>query len=185
MNITFIGNCQTASLCFYFQQLLECNIQWVLYGDDFKPHLGSWSDKVKNKILDYNISIEVIKNSDVIIYQEISKDKSLFSNNETLQTIKKKSCKLIKMPSIYLDYSNYDNSIEELKKREEQKEVDIMVSSIFEKYRDHFLMLTNNHPTTFLFLEVVDEICKILSIDTFSKAERDEFLQDYNYMKLP
>jgi hypothetical protein len=37
MNITFIGNCQTATLCFYFQQLLNCNINWVLYGDEFIP----------------------------------------------------------------------------------------------------------------------------------------------------
>jgi hypothetical protein len=41
MNITFIGNCQTASLCFYFQELQDnFNSQWLLYGDDFKQYIG-------------------------------------------------------------------------------------------------------------------------------------------------
>ena len=90
MNIVFIGNCQTVSLCFYFQQLLsDYNIKWVLYGDEFKPHLNSWSDKVKDKILDYHIAYDLLKNSDAIIFQEISREKSEFSNTETLEIIKK------------------------------------------------------------------------------------------------
>jgi hypothetical protein len=81
MNITFIGNCQTISLCFYFQQLLnkdENNICWVLYGEEFKSNLNNWSDKCKNKIIDYHASIEKIKDSDIIIYQNINEQKSLF-----------------------------------------------------------------------------------------------------------
>jgi hypothetical protein len=185
MNITFIGNCQTASLCFYFQQLLNCNINWVLYGDEFKPNLRRWIDKVKNKSLDYDVSIDVIKNSDIIVYQEINKEKSAFSNTETLQIIKKISCKLITIPSIYLDYSDYENSIKELQKREIVNKVDILVSDIFEKYREQQLMLTIWHPSTFLFLEIVNEICNILNIETFSKTTREMFLQDDNYMQLP
>jgi hypothetical protein len=185
MNITFIGNCQTAALCFYFQQLLNCNINWVLYGDEFKPHLGGWIDKVKNKILDYDISFDVLRNSDVIIYQEISKEKSEFSNTETLRVIKKESCKLIIIPSIYLDYSDYEKSIKELQKREIENKVDILVSEIFEKYSEEQIMLSIWHPTTFLFLEIVNEICNILNIDSFSKNTRDHFLQDNNYIQLP
>jgi hypothetical protein len=57
MNITFIGNCQTVSLCFYFQQLLNQNnnISWCLYGQECKVHLGKWTDKCKNKIIDYTV----------------------------------------------------------------------------------------------------------------------------------
>jgi hypothetical protein len=92
---------------------------------------------------------------------------------------------LIKIPSIYLDYSNYSSSIKELKKRELENKVDIIISDIFEEYREQSLMLTINHPNTFLFLEIVNRICKLLNIDTFSKIKRDMFLQDNNYMKLP
>ena len=55
MNITFIGNCQLISLCFYFQQLLNenNNICWVLYGEEFKQH---------------------IKNEDFIEWEEVYRD---------------------------------------------------------------------------------------------------------------
>ncbi len=174
------------SLCFYYQQLLgHNNIRWLLYSNEFLKHMGRWSDKVKNKIINYNLAFNVIKNSDVIIYQEISKEKSLFSNAETLQINKKESCRLIKMPSIYFDHSNYDSSIKELKRREMANKVDIVVSDIFEKYRGRTLMLSILHPNTFLFLEVIDELCKVLNIETFSKTKREMFLKDNNYMKLP
>jgi len=117
MNITFIGNCQILSLCFYFQQLLNkyenYNICWVLYGEEFKQHLSDWTVKCKNKIIDYDNSIQTIKDSEIIIYQNIDVKKSLFSNTNTLLEITKKSCKLIKIPSIYLIYDDFDNSIKE------------------------------------------------------------------------
>lgn len=188
MKITFIGNCQTISLCFYFQQLLcDSDIKWLLYDHKFKRHLGRWTNKIKNKIVNYYRIFNVIKKSDVIVYQEISKEKSKFCNTETLQKNKKESCVLIKIPSIYLDYSNYDVSIKELRRREIENKVDIRVSDIFEKYRERRLILPAhyNHPNTFLFLEVVDELSKLLNIDSFSEEKKNMFLKDNNFMKLP
>jgi len=156
-----------------------------MYGDEFRKHMGSWSDKIKNKIVDYDIAIDVIKTSDIIIYQEVCRDKSQFSNTETLQTNKKESCRLIKLPSIHFDYSNYNDSIKELRRREQSNNVDITVSDIFEKYGRRCLMLNIVHPNTFLFLEVLDKLCKLLNIEPFSKIKRDIFLQDKNYIKLP
>lgn len=76
MIITFIGNCQTVTLCYFFQLLLSDNnnykIYWISYSDQFIKHLNEWSNKCENKITDYNGSIQIIKNSDVIIYQNIS-----------------------------------------------------------------------------------------------------------------
>ena len=43
------------SLCFYFQQLLKLEdhyVCWLMYGEEFKPHLNSWSKKCCNKITD-------------------------------------------------------------------------------------------------------------------------------------
>ena len=159
MNITFIGNCQLISLCFYFQQLLSNKdnyVCWVNYGDEILPHLGNWAEKCKNKIIDYDVSIETIKNSDIIIYQEISLSISSISNTNKLSKLKKNNCKLIKIPSIHLTYSDFDNSIQEIIKRENTNNVDIKVSDLFVKYRDRNLMITNNHPKTFLFLSILD-----------------------------
>ena len=112
MNITFIGNCQPLALCFYFQQLLNKNnnIFWISYGEDFNQHIGGWSVKCKNKIIDYDNSIQKIKDSDVIVYQNVDIDKSPFSNAKTLREITKSSCKIIQIPSIYLIYDDFDNS---------------------------------------------------------------------------
>lgn len=186
MKIAFIGNCQIASLCFYFQQLPhDFDVKWLLYSDEFKAHFGEWIDKVKNKIDNYDIIFNEIKNSDVIVYQEICKEKSLFCNTETLQKNKKESCRLIKIPSIHFDYANYKDSIKELNKREVMNKVDITVSDIFLKYKNLRLMLTIHHPTTFLFLKILNRLCRLLSIPTISKKKGHIFLQDDNYMKLP
>jgi hypothetical protein len=190
MIITFIGNCQCISLCFYFQLLVYNKIHtssWVLYGEEFREHIGSWSNKCKNKILDYNKSIEQIKISDVIVYQEIVKEKSFFSNTETLLSIMKQGCKLIRIPSIYLDYNDYDNSLQELKRRENAKSVDITVSTIFEKYRNKNILLMLNiwHPTTFLFLEIMKELCLLMNIEFFRKRQYIFLLKNNNFMGLP
>lgn len=187
MNITFIGNCQTLSLCFYFQQLLKenNNICWVLYGEEFRPHIGNWSAKCKNKIVDYDNSIKKIQDSDIIIYQNIDVNKSLFSNTNYLTQITKNSCKLIQIPSVYLIYNDFDNSIKELIKRENENNVDVKVSNIFYKFRDNNLMLTCFHPKTRLFMEIIKILCNLLNYNFFTDYEYNNFLKNENYMELP
>ena len=188
MNITFIGNCQTVSLCFYLQQLLSpkhYNISWVLYGEEFKQHIGCWSVKCKNKILDYNKSIQQIKNSDIIIYQNIDINKSLFSNTNKLQEIKKSTCKLIQISSIYLIYDDFDNSIKELINRENKNNVDIKVSDIFCNFKHKKLMLTCYHPNTFLFMEIIKILTKLINVNFFTEKQYNYFIQNENYMQLP
>jgi hypothetical protein len=178
------------SLCFYFQQLLNktnYNVSWVLYGEEFKQHIGNngWSMKCKNKIMDYENSIKQIENSDIIIYQNIDINKSLFSNINTLQEIKKSSCKLIQIPSIYLIYNDFENSIKELINRENINNVDIKISNILYKFKDINLMLTCNHPNTFLFLEIVKILCDLLNLTFFTEYKYNRFLKKENYMELP
>jgi hypothetical protein len=185
--ITFIGSCQAVSLCFFFQQLLknkDYTISWVLYAEDFQQHLGPWSNKCENKILDFNQSMEQLKISDIIIYQNIDEKKSIFSNPNYLNQIKKESCKLIQFSCINFDYSDFQNSLEELKKREDQKGVDIKVSQILEKYPKKKLMLNKYHPNTFLFLEIMREILLNLNMDFFSKEEYCYFCKKNDYMNL-
>jgi hypothetical protein len=189
INITFIGNCQMISLCFYMQQLFKndknYNISWVLYSKDFIKHLGYWSIKCNNKIIKFDKIINRIINSDIIIYQNIKKNKSLFCNTETLNKLKKKSCKLLILPSIYLIYDNFDISIKKLIERENKNNVDIKVSIIFKTFRDNNLMLTNNHPNTFLFMAILQRICYLLNLNFFTEEKFNYFNNYYNYMELP
>lgn len=190
MIITFIGNCQSITLCFYVQLLVYNKVHtssWVLYGEEFRQHIGDWSKKCKNKILDYNQTIEQIKKSDVIIYPEICKEKSFFSNTEMLTALMKEGCRLIKIPSIQIDQHDYNNSIEELKRREDAKSVDIKVSDIFERFRgtNVELMLNRFHPTTFLFLEIMKQLCSMLNIGFFNDRQYKYLLRNNNFMGLP
>ena len=92
--------------------------------------------------MNYDDSIQKIKDSDIIIYQNINTNKSLFSNTSILQELKKNSCKLIQILSIYLIYSDFDNSIKELLNRENINNVNIKVSNILYNFKDKNLMLT-------------------------------------------
>lgn len=188
MNIIFIGNCQIVSLCFFLQQLTKFknyNVYYCCYGDEFIPHLGKWSDKVINKIIDQCESIEKIKNSDFIIYQEINISKSYFCNYKKLCELKKPTCKLIKMPSIYVNYNHYDNSIKELQCREIKNKVDITVSNIIDQFKYDKLVFGINHPTTFLFLEIIKKLCIFLNINFFEQHEYNKYLENFNFMDLP
>ena len=175
-----------SSIMFFFQQLLptDNNICWVLYGDEFINHIGKWAEKCNNKIIDYDTSIQTIKDSDIIIYQNIDVTKSLFSNTNTLLELTKNTCKLITIPSIYLIYRDFDNSIKELIKRENENDVDIKVSEIFDKFKHTILMLNSRHPKTFLFLEVVKVLCTLLDYDFFTEERYNDFLKNENYMQL-
>lgn len=188
--ISFIGNCQTITLCYFFQQLFDIRnytINYLMYGQEFMQHLGPYSYKCKNRYLDYSTIEEQIKKSDYIIFQEIELSKSNFSNPLTLRNMTKKSCKLIKIPSIYYLENKSETSLKELKLREEKLNVDIKVSKIIEKFNEKKLMLTHNHPTTFFFLEILKELIPLIAKNQsfFSEEQVKIFLKDPNYMRLP
>ena len=188
MNIVFIGNCQLLSLCYYFQQLLNTNnnIFYICYGKNFIPFTKcGWASKCKNKIIEYKEAIDKIKNSDFIIYQNISLDKSIFCNTNKLIELKKENCKIIQISSICVNMSDFDNSIKKMITREEKNNTTIKVSEILKRFRYEDVMLTNNHPTTFLFMEIIKVICNIININFFTKESYKKFISDRNYMKLP
>lgn len=188
MIITFIGNCQTLSLCFYFQLLHpeNDNIRWLLYGESFKPHAGpGWSSKCKNKVFDYDQSHKIIRESDVIVFQEVRLGKSAFCNAATLTEMKKESCKLIQIPCFYLDYDDYANSLKELQRREDLNKVDVKISDIIAQNRSSKLMLTINHPNTFILLEAMKKLCVLIGLEFFPPLVYRHIMQNDNFMGLP
>ena len=193
MNITFIGNCQTITLCFYFQQLMSNNIdciRWCNYGDEYTPHLyanGHIFDKCKNKTaVDYHEIIHIIKTSDVIIYQNVSLDKSSYCNTDFLRDTSKSDCRLIQIPCMFLDYMNFDVSIQDLIAREIKNNVDIKVSEIYYMYKEKNvdIMLNIHHPKTILFMIVIEKICNLLECDFFTKEQYDFFMSNEDFMGL-
>jgi hypothetical protein len=185
--IGLLGNCQTVGLCILLQELLNNNsnysVYWCCYGDEFIGHLGPWSNPC-NKILNYEESVNYLKKCDFIIYQNVCEEKSPFLNKKCIQSYKKPDTKLISIPSIYVNYNFFDASIIELQKREKEH-ITIPVSDIFLKYRDKQLLLTVNHPTTFLFLEILRIICSIIGIQFYDDNTYNYYIQNINYLNLP
>jgi len=189
MNITFIGNCQTIALCFLFQELLHSDedyyVCWIMYGEDFNRFIGDWTNKCKNKILTYDNAIQQLIKSDIVIYQNVCKSKSLFCNTENILEIVNKNCKMIHISSMHLDYSCYEDSLKDLQRREENLNVNFKVSNIIEKFKNKKLFLSKWHPNTFLFLNIVKELCIIINIEFFTDEDYNNLLKNDNIVELP
>jgi hypothetical protein len=187
--IAFIGNCQTISLCYFLQQLhlhnLDYIIKWCLYGDEFIPHLNSWSDKCKNKIINYDEAYSYVKICDIIIYQPISELKSPLFHHTNIVNIKKVNCLLVKIPSVlYFDYSNYNESLYKLRENESKYSYDVTASDIIES-TPTIKMIYLHHPTTTYFLKLLKKICDFTSMDFFSTEDYTRLIQQNNIMQLP
>ena len=194
-SLTFIGNCQMLSLCYFFQQLLfeqrQYKVHWLLYGDEFKQYLFlPWSDKCQHKISNYEeAKLHIQNSSDIIFYQEIHESKSEFCNTAFLTRSKKATCRLIKLPSIYIDYSNFDQSLNELRLREDANLVALKVSPIIAFYKKkglRKLMLDGGrqHPTTYFFLRIMHVLCHMLQLPFFPKDHLQILLRNDNVMEL-
>lgn len=197
INIAFVGTCQALSLCYYLQQCLlnnsNYNVRWVCYDKSFLVHMGKWSDKCKNHILDEMEGIKYIKSCSYIIYHPIQENKSKYFNSTNLMQLKDLKCKMFSLQRVHIDYYNdkshynlYLSSIQEIKKREKLNNIDILVSSIFENNTLNLLLLiTPNHPTTYVFLKILEQICQLVSVPYLSNDQFVCFMKNTNYMELP
>ena len=208
MKVSFIGDSQMVTLCFFMQELFRYNddynstAQWLLYGDEFLVHLDSWADKCERKMLDYGRCVAELRTSDVVVFQEICADKSVFCNAVGLRELTSPGCRLLKLPSVHMDYSRFEESLAELARRETLNAVDVSVSDLFRSSRDRQrqdLMLSIVHPTSKLFLHILVKICARLNIlgggsgssrSSSSRAFFDiptlhRFIRNPNYMGLP
>jgi hypothetical protein len=72
-----------------------------------------------------------------------------------------------------------------LRDREIANRVDITASDMFERFRDTKLMMDICHPTTFMFVEIVREICTRTGLTFFTDEQVARFLENENHMGLP
>ena len=78
-------------------------------------------------------------------------------------------------------------SLMSLQEKEKMNNVDILVSDIFSSNKTEInkLMVTINHPTTFLLLELIRRLCIILDVSFFTDVQYALFMVNNNYMELP
>ena len=148
IKIALVGNCQTLSLYIYLYELLDVSskhnyeIKWIHYTDnkrDLEVYLKRLALKFNylNIVRDHELGILYIKNCDYIIYQPIAEETSPYFNYRKINSYCKNTCIQISFISIYIPSgSDYDTAVNELKRRENDKNVVIKVSNILETYKD-------------------------------------------------
>ncbi len=211
MNLVYYTNCQYSGLDYFLKQQIH-NLNSI--------HIENYT-LIKNK---NKIPIDILKNSDIFIYQPINKNHGIYSTDKSIpnniMTYLPSKCKIISFPYIYcdalwilirpaeidaligsydgiykyinkepienlkskgfsldevlemynqnsidFDYKNrFNKSIEILKNKEEI--CDIKVSEFIKtNIKRHKLFLTQNHPTSYIFIHCVNQILLILGID--------------------
>ncbi len=187
IKIAFIGNCQMVSLCFFTQQLLhdtDIICKWICAYNGFSMFSHQrFSQKCNHKLFSNNESIQYLYECDYIFYQKIKKEKSPLFNEEKIMSYKKYNC--ISMPSIWLDITTYETSLSELKKREITIKNTMIVTDIITYYYGTYTLFNSpNHPTTFLFLKIMEKIASILHVPFFSNELVSIYLKHDNWMEL-
>ena len=114
-------------------------------------------------------------------------DMDKYVNREPIEKLKQKGYSLDEVLQMFskglIDFEynkRFNESIKMLKEKEEM--CDVKVSTFIEKnIRKHRLFLTQNHPTTCIFVYCVNQIFSILGHD----IKLDEFAYDENICNLP
>lgn len=167
-----IGNCQTAAICKYIRELPDDHMAFWICPDSYinqtwiKDERIFGSEQVKFHIFEDSKKREIIQTSDVLIYQPNFTSLQLISENSSHNQFK------IGIPPILV------NSKEFMIEKEEKYSTKIKVSEIIKKHKDKVLYIRQeNHPSTFLYLEILKEICSILGVRFFNQQSYDEIIK--------
>lgn len=191
--ICIVGNCQMSSLLVYLSETIDINkysLKWIafskFYGEQTKAHSNRIASRIEGRgkiIIDENEGRDALEECNILIYQHISDKRSTYFNSQILSKIK---CKKISFPRILFDKRKIKLTYEGMKVREEKNSVDIKLSDyILENHEKIDLLLSQNHPTTTLFIYMLKQIMHNMEI-SFDEERMEKFsLEDRNYAKLP
>jgi len=184
IKIGFVGNCQILCSHIFLEKIIKNDIKYISKWISFDKNNNIWSDFIRNenKIHNSEAGIAYLKKCDIIIYQHIKPETSQFFNTINIQKYKKPSAILISLPSIFSDITRLKSQEDNLKKSIDNHV--ITVSDILENNKDKNLFISEVHPNTFVFLEILKKICLVLNIPYLTDEQYNFFMKDNNYMKL-
>lgn len=161
--ICFIGNCQTMALCHFMSQLPSkpiCN--WLCFNHEW--HKAQWSkntqvfgkEQINRNVFDFTNCMDLLNSADIIIYQPN------YQTNNILSNLKNQNIKQLTISPIFI------NNIDYIIQKETKYNCSIIVSKIIDDNSTKKLYLTKDyHPNTFLYLEILREICNLLDLDFY------------------
>jgi hypothetical protein len=185
MNIALYGNCQTRALFFYIKKLQpNANIKWICpdLAFDKKVHVWAHTQEFEGKFVEslYNVdkSIDFIKQSDVVIYQNIDTARSPQINQDIIKKHAKQNVDLISISSYYYD-SSLKNPLDGMISRESKLKVSISsVELIIKNSNIHSMEQVHNHPNVHYFIDLCESICSMINWKQFSENDKKELLEE-------
>lgn len=181
-NIGFVGNCQAIALCWYFRRLVKNNcyfVNSVFIGERYPRNEDIFLDQTRYNIYDQDEGIKYLKSCKVIVYQKIKPTTHEVFNYKKIEEYASSDAKLISFPTIW--YNDQDKDISSMQDREVKLNISLKVSEIISRNLNRKLMITENctkpdHPNSYLFLEIVREICNIINVNFFNKEDYFKYL---------
>ena len=93
---------------------------------------------------------------------------------------------MISISKIYVTKDNTEESLVRLRDLDKEEGNTIKVSNIFDKHKKLPLLLLNKwHPTTFLILEIMKELCSLMDAPFLSQPTYQSLIKQPNIMGLP
>jgi len=180
-NIVFYANCQYGGFQYFLEKIFP----------DAEFHILMNYEIIKYK---EDLRVDLLESADLFIYQPIKKEHGIYSTENILKYIKE-DCIKISFPYIFnsgtcgvvaeidsmigewKDSKTFNECIEIM--REKEKTTDISVSDFIVKNASKKLFMTQNHPTSPIYVECINQLMKILG-----RPERfNHFEYEDNIMK--
>jgi len=158
----FMGNCQTLTYAWYLKRLLpDLDVKW-LRSEQFLhatwPTVPTWSDV--ERVFDLGKVNSILEEGCFLITNDNNRNKAYFESEYPNTSIKTITC--------------IHENIDGMKRREQNWEIDIKLSTIFEDPKAN--MLTENHPDTYTFLQIIKQICNYLDVPFFNADDYDNYI---------
>lgn len=195
--ICFIGNCQMASLCIFFEELLDkskYSVQWLCYNPSFHQHFGPWcrrpDDPEKFRcrfVLDETQSVQELLNCDILVYHPLSmKASPLFYKYLNNEGIEKLNCQKVSFPSIHFKLDDVEYHYNYMKEKERLHNITVPLADyLLENYQTSYLLLREQHPTTMFFKYLIRQVVEKANLEVDLTKLNDKKYDHINYLNLP
>lgn len=185
VNILFIGGCRSFAYAIYFEEICQC-IDWFKHAQFGTATIGVHIIDLLKRKKTQNMTY-IIENADIIVCEQIRNYDILNTSKKCHQNIFnnfniKENCKIIQIPNLEFRYyanelifennnniNNYDN-VNEIKTKNLKIFIENCKKYGFNKFSEYILkninvsrlMITFNHPTNHLILELFKELIEII-----------------------
>ena len=134
-------------------------------------------ESIINVIKQTSLGKKRLMESDVVIYQHLSKKASRHFHSKRLQELARRS-QLISISSVHYDPSDpLKTHLNQMIKKARQNKIDIPAHKIIEKHGAKITMASLMWPQVFYFLELTRKVCQKIGLNYYNNTKYSELLE--------